>query len=190
MSKWVVNIEGDYELIKKYEEPKHINIPEGATNGEALCMLFPNMHYTLSDKSPRVVTTIGVASSFDMDWWNSPYTSESEELDLTTCDNAISREAAIEAFQIFREYESNRSNKEWVDRIETVLNQLPPVTPQPKTGHWIEHEIKDTCRWLTCSVCGYEWVNKKENFCPDCGYRMIDTHEMKGGDKNDKRKSN
>lgn len=51
-------------------------------------------------------------------------------LDLTPCDNAISRQEAIEAFQIFREYESNRSHKEWVDRIETVLNQLPPVTPQ------------------------------------------------------------
>lgn len=56
-----------------------INIPEDATNGEALCMLFSNMHYTLSDKSPRVVTTIGVASSFDIDWWNAPYKVESEE---------------------------------------------------------------------------------------------------------------
>lgn len=54
-------------------------------------------------------------------------------LDLTPCDDAVSRQEAIEAFQMFREYESNRSNKEWVDRIETVLNQLPPVTPS-KTG--------------------------------------------------------
>lgn len=56
-----------------------INIPKDVTNGEALCMLFPNMHYTLSDKSPRVVTTIGVASSFDIDWWNAPYKIESED---------------------------------------------------------------------------------------------------------------
>ena len=62
-------------------------------------------------------------------------------LDLTSCDNAISRQAAIEAFQMFREYESNRSNKEWVDRIETVLNQLPPVNPQPKTGYWIAKDL-------------------------------------------------
>ena len=46
---------------------------EGMTNGEVLCRLFPNMHYTLSDKSPRVVTTIGVVSSFDLEWWNAPY---------------------------------------------------------------------------------------------------------------------
>ena len=49
------------------------------------------------------------------------------------CDNAVSRQVAIEAFQIFREYESNRSNKEWVDRIETVLNQLPPVNPKSES---------------------------------------------------------
>lgn len=46
-------------------------------------------------------------------------------------EDTINRKSAIEAFQMFREYESNRNNKEWVDRIETVLNQLPPVNPQP-----------------------------------------------------------
>lgn len=58
---------------------KILNIPENATNGEALCMLFPNMHYTLSDKSQRVVTNIGIASTFDIDWWNAKYNEESEE---------------------------------------------------------------------------------------------------------------
>ena len=58
---------------KPLPEGQCINIPEGFTNGEALLMLFPNMHYTLSDISPRVVTTIGVASSFDIDWWKAPY---------------------------------------------------------------------------------------------------------------------
>lgn len=45
----------------------------------------------------------------------------------------IYRQEAIDAFQIFREYESNRSSGEWVDRIETVLNHLQPVTPQSKS---------------------------------------------------------
>jgi len=51
------------------------NLPsahKGITNGDILCQMFPNMRYTLTDKN-RVVTTIGVASSFDYDWWNSPY---------------------------------------------------------------------------------------------------------------------
>ena len=59
------------------EEMKAIHdgtlIPDNATNGEILCSIFSDMHYTLSEKTSRVVTTIGVASSFDVGWWNSPY---------------------------------------------------------------------------------------------------------------------
>ena len=51
-----------------------------------------------------------------------------------------------------------------------------------ETGYWIEHEIKDTGRWLTCSRCGREWINKKENFCPSCGRRMVECKaESEGG---------
>jgi len=46
-------------------------IPDNATNGDVLISLYPNLKYTI--QNGRVVTTIGVASSFDLDWWNSPY---------------------------------------------------------------------------------------------------------------------
>ena len=55
---------------------------------------------------------------------------------------------------------------------EYISDTLPPVILQRPKGKWIEHEIRDTCRWLTCSVCEYEWINKKENFCPNCGAEM------------------
>jgi rubrerythrin len=74
------------------------------------------------------------------------------------CGDAISRQATIEAFQMFRGYESNRTNAEWVDRIETVVEKLPPVKPQEKTGHWIEKYTEDGCGELysywACSECG------------------------------------
>ena len=54
-----------------------INIPEGATNGNALISLYPNLKYMI--QNGRVITTIGVASSFDLDWWNAPYKAESED---------------------------------------------------------------------------------------------------------------
>lgn len=57
----------------------NINIPENATNGEALCSLFPNIRYIVGDNYSRIITTIGVASSFDKDWWNAPYKPESED---------------------------------------------------------------------------------------------------------------
>lgn len=52
---------------------RNIKIPENATNGEALCLLFPNMRCVVGDTYERIITTIGVASSFDKEWWNEPY---------------------------------------------------------------------------------------------------------------------
>ena len=46
-------------------------IPDNATNGDVMISLYPNLKYTI--QNGRVVTTIGVASSFDLDWWNAPY---------------------------------------------------------------------------------------------------------------------
>ena len=46
-------------------------IPDNATNGDMQISLYPNLKYTI--QNGRVVTTIGVASSFDVDWWNAPY---------------------------------------------------------------------------------------------------------------------
>lgn len=48
---------------------------------------------------------------------------------VASCSDAISRQAAIDAFSMFAEYESNRTNAEWVDRIRVVLSSLPSVTP-------------------------------------------------------------
>ncbi len=44
---------------------------KGMTNGAVICLVYPNLRYVIQDD--RVITTIGVASSFDLDWWNAPY---------------------------------------------------------------------------------------------------------------------
>lgn len=43
----------------------------------------------------------------------------------------IDRRVAIEEFQMFRKYDSNRSNSEWVDRIEVVLKNQPIIDADP-----------------------------------------------------------
>lgn len=48
-----------------------IEIAGEMTNGEAIISLYPDLKYTI--QNGRVLTTIGVASSFDLDWWNAPY---------------------------------------------------------------------------------------------------------------------
>ncbi len=67
-----IKVDRAYDLA--YEKVDFIEIPEGATNGDILISLYPNLKYTI--QNGRVVTTIGVASSFDRDWWNSPYRKE------------------------------------------------------------------------------------------------------------------
>lgn len=49
---------------------------KGMTNGGMIISLYPNLKYTI--QNGRVVITIGVASSFDLDWWNAPYKGEIE----------------------------------------------------------------------------------------------------------------
>lgn len=80
-----------------------------------------------------------------------------EEIEQEPCDDAISRQAAIEAFQMFREYESNRSNKEWVDRIETVLNKLPPVNSLPEDDDYF-------ARWVAEEIFDDNWEYNKDAF--------------------------
>lgn len=52
-------------------------LPDNPTNGEVICLLYPNLRYVI--QNDRVITTIGVASSFDLDWWNAPYKEDGEQ---------------------------------------------------------------------------------------------------------------
>lgn len=80
--------------------------------------------------------------------------------------DAISRQAVIdEAFEVdTKEY--GRIDVVGVDAIDS----LPPVTPQPKTGHWIwcigSHKCSN-CEEYTC-------FSHKEllRYCPNCGAKM------------------
>lgn len=78
------------------------------------------------------------------------------------CDDAISRQAAIDAFSMFAEYESNRTNAEWVDRIRVVLSSLPPVQP---ISRWIPvtDKLPNDCDedWVLVQIQednGYLWI--------------------------------
>lgn len=90
---------------------------------------------------------------------------------IEKCEDTISREEVINLIN-----HSLCDLKRDADKqiFINTINSLPSVTPQKPKGKWIEHEIRDTCRWLTCSICGYEWIDKKENYCHNCGAEMED----------------
>jgi hypothetical protein len=54
------------------------------------------------------------------------------------------------------------------------INELPPVTPQQKSGHWIHFAQSDDC-----SECG--WSTGKyispSKYCPNCGAKMVEPQE-------------
>lgn len=95
-----------------------------------------------------------------------------------TCGDAVSRQAAIRAIEalqrpIMRE-ESNYYQFKFSGMSEALgaVENLPPVTPQQKTGRW----IKQNYGWnWQCSECGFVTPpSAKEifTFCPNCGCAM------------------
>ena len=63
--------DGNFMEIHKDDISSIPSAFDGMTNGDVLINLYPNLKYII--RNGRVVTTIGVASSFDLDWWNAPY---------------------------------------------------------------------------------------------------------------------
>jgi len=61
------------------------------------------------------------------------------------------------------------------------LAKLPPVTPQPKTGHWIYDRTRDwdgECKY-ECSECGMG-SDVDYAYCMRCGAKMIEPQESEG----------
>ena len=53
----------------------------------------------------------------------------------------------------------------------TAIMKLPPVNPQPKTGHWIPSHISESIL-DECSECGFSCGAFTFKYCPNCGARM------------------
>lgn len=90
---------------------------------------------------------------------------------LITSEDAISRQAVLKLV-----------NSDWkYEGLESDIENLPPVTPQQKSGKWIT-KIKSDLRgdmWPTnpkCSECGgepyYSNTIYSYKFCPYCGAKM------------------
>lgn len=99
-------------------------------------------------------------------------------VDAFTCEDAISRQAVL-ALAEKGTLVSNGNYKS----VSKAINELPSVTPKPKTGHWI---LLDECSnsGYYCSKCNKKvvkegWSNtvKKIKYCPNCGAKMVEPHE-------------
>jgi hypothetical protein len=144
------------------------------TNGEKLCVDFPNMRYTMSEH--RVITTIGVAASFDLDWWNAEYEEPSSsgkpnKSEIPTgSDDCISRQAVEDAM-----YDATRAMDLNYGQIMDYIDNLPSVTPIRPKGYW---RTVDT-NMYACSKCSHVLTIDpldnsilEMNTCPFCSAKM------------------
>ena len=101
-----------------------------------------------------------------------------EVLRQEPCEDAISRAKALEMLGDEPENwtDTEREIQEVNDYrwFKSILEDLPPVTPQPKIGHWVRH--KENCCYNKCSICEYEHC-KESNYCPNCGAKMKEVEE-------------
>ena len=96
-------------------------------------------------------------------------------LDLTPCDDAISRQAVIEKL----------NELDWQELYlpihfkKHIIDKLPSVTQ--KSGKWIDKEISNPDypfqdrKIIECSKCHYGIVQARlgyTNYCPNCGAKM------------------
>ena len=92
-------------------------------------------------------------------------------LDKIECEDAVSREAVSEWLKQYGQDVLHGKYKFSLMYIWKNLMDLPPVTPKPKIGRWMD--IPDGYK---CSECGayleIDCGDTEMNFCPNCGAKM------------------
>ena len=66
------------------------------------------------------------------------------------------------------------------DTVDSIVRNLPPVTPQPKMGHWIKISPAGI---YECSECGQNVMTSDicaYKFCHGCSAKMIEPQESEG----------
>ena len=112
-----------------------------------------------------------------------------KELEQEPCEDAISRRAVLNKIkevcfsreQEWVDFRVSQGSNGQRDFLINYIEQLPPVTPQPKTGHWYIDERPESDRETICSNCEqpifkYHKIDfdYRPKFCPNCGAKMIE----------------
>lgn len=87
-----------------------------------------------------------------------------------SCDDCISRQEALKQLK-----GCLTGGEAEYNYVKIHIDSIPPIIPQPKIGHWIEHPHEAGENWeyskYECSEC-HAWEDDNSNYCPDCGIKM------------------
>ena len=108
-----------------------------------------------------------------------------QNLEQIQCDDCISRQALIDKVKKYASMLWEKYMEPFPEStIMEIIQALPPVTQQPKIGHWIEKDGFDGDVYYDCSECGESWTTIEGTpwqngmkYCPNCGCRMVDPQE-------------
>ena len=97
---------------------------------------------------------------------------------LEPCEDAISRQAAIEKMQTYRDDCAITSvyTRLGFETAINVVKSLPSVTPKQRMGHWIRKTNEYGASSYVCSECG-KWHPTHNHslgfdYCNGCGAKM------------------
>ena len=89
-------------------------------------------------------------------------------LEQQPCEDCISREAVHDLMAMLLSDYLHDEDREKIELIDAKIAELPSVTPEEKTGKWIN--VHDNIG--ECSCCGINKMHVWYNFCPNCGADM------------------
>ena len=98
--------------------------------------------------------------------------------DELPCDGCCTAHSGYEADAISRRAVKELYYKDGYIDFRKIY-ELPPVNPQPKTEHWIEHKINGMA-YIECSKCSSWFLRMyltRNSYCPNCGAWMVEPQE-------------
>lgn len=95
------------------------------------------------------------------------------------CEDAISRQAVLAVIK--NNWNEFPDDYDFMQESINAIEALQPVTPQPKSGHWIA--VTNGRGGHECSLC-HEYASSYKDgderltkYCPSCGAKMVEPQE-------------
>lgn len=97
-------------------------------------------------------------------------------LEQEPCDDAISKSGTLTTMIKELGIRSEDYLLPAEKKLYEIVKNMPPVTPQPKTGQWVNGEYCSECGCdVPTFIIDWRWQEEKDmdaKYCPNCGIKM------------------